>query len=434
METPPELSTESLLEFNDVRLAFLSVFPLTVNESITREQAIEILKEKGINTEWKIPYSKDFKVAEEFLLPRRITDQYFRLKLNDFELSFVKMLQEKPIDIRLLASVFLTIYPKVGVGVLLFSVRLNHGSVDDLVFLQQSLYGRTKLGIVLSPPFKEVQKSNISLEEVAQKHINLILSAFSIPIQNPRILRARCVEIRSLSDFKLRDPTELFEKFPNQTYGLLVADEGWRFVPPETAKGRMQLKWRTRNFLSVLALAQCVIFVNFQEKETYTQYQASQKQIREKYGHEVEEYFTYSPEIAGLNHGPLFMLENASVQRFIIEQTEEQIIETPLKSIKEILISREKLLDVLSRLSCIKIPEIGLLGQNVQDAMRVSKGIEESEKKLEEVERTLLIRYNQRINLGIVILTVVSLGVGILSILIDMGLLNLLLNIIANSS
>lgn len=435
MGTRSELPKESLLEFDDVRLAFLNVFRLPVNESSTREQAIETLKEKRINAEWGIPYSRNIEIAEEFLLPKTIADQYFRLKLNDFELSFVKISKKRSIRIKLLASVFLTIYPKIGVGILLFNIRLNQCNVDDLIFLEQSLYGKINLSIVFPPPFRKSQKTNISLGAVAQTYIDSILSAFGIPIENPKILRTICVEIRSLSNFKMSSPEELFEEFPNQTYGLLVADEGWRFVPSETAKARMQLRWRTRNFLSVVTFVRCVILVNLEENQMHKQYVVSQKQIREKYNQKIEKYFTYSSEIAGLIHGPLFMLENASVQRFIIEsalQTAKQIIEVKLKSVKQILNVREKLSDTLLKLSYIKIPEIGLLGQCVQDAMSISNGIEESKSKLEEVERTLLIRYNQRINRGIIILTIVSLGIGILSMLIEAGLLNQLLDFIAN--
>ena len=388
METRSESSAENLLEFNDVRLAFLSVFPFPDNKSLTRKQAFETLKEKGIKAEWSIPYSTDFEIAEEFLLPKKITTQYFRLRLNDVKLSFAKILKERPTDIKLPTNVFLAIYPKVGVGILLFNMKLNQCNVDDLIFLQHSLSGRTRLNVVFSLPLAKSQEGDISLKRITQKYVNLILSAFGIAIKDPKILVATCVEIRSLSNFEINDPKELFENFPNQVYGLLLADEGWRFVPAEIAKARMQSEWRTRNFLSVVTFGYCVIVVNLEGKETHKKYLASQKQIRENYNHKVEEYFTYSPEIAGLNHGPLFMLENGSVQRFIIEQMVEQIIETEFRSIKETLNFRENLLDALSKLSYTKIPEIGLLGQNVQDAMRISKGTEELKKKLEEVERT----------------------------------------------
>lgn len=431
METLSEPSKESLLEFDDVRLAFLNVFPLPINENITREQAIEVSKDRDIKAVWDLPYSKDFKIAEDFLLPQRIAGEYFRIQLNDFRMSFATVSEQGPIDTTLV-KVFLVIYPKIGMGILLFNLRLNKCNVDDLIFLQQSLDGRFKISIVFSPPFGKPKTSNVSLKEVAQQYVKWTLLAFDVTIEKPKILTSRCVEVRGFSNLRMDNPEELFENFPQQIYGLLVADEGWRFVPSETAKARFQLKWRTRSFLSVVSFAFCVVLVNLEEKETYKEYATSQQRIRKKYGYEAEEYFSFSPEIAGLKHGPLLMLENASVRRFILEQLSERIIEMKPRSIKELLSVRENFSDAFGKLSRIKIPEMGLLGQTVQEAMMISTGIEEAKKTLEEVERTLVIKYNEKINLRVLILTLVSLGCGILGILIQTGLLNQLLDILAN--
>lgn len=83
----------------------------------------------------------------------------------------------------------------------------------------------------------------------------------------------------------------------------------------------------------------------------------------------------------------------------------------------------EELSDALAKLSRIKIPEIAILEQYVQEAMKVTKRTEDARKTLEEIERTLVIKYNQKINLRILILTIVSIIIGIISILMQTGLL-----------
>jgi hypothetical protein len=429
--TPLELIIEPTLSFDDVRLAFMSVFPLSKKE-ITKELVIEKLGKKDIKNDWSLPFSKNFGIAEDFLIPQRISDQYFRLKLSSFNFSFEKLSGEELVNGKFEVSVFLTIYPKVGVGILLFNMKLSQCDSDDLIFLQQSAIGKTKIKVALSPPFGGLREMICSFEEVDCIYIDKILTALEMTAQDSIRLRSRCLEICSVSNFRIDNPKKLFENFPKQMYGLLVADEGWRFVPIKVAKDRIQLKWRTRSFLNVFAFAQSILFINLKRCQMHKKYIESQKQLREKYAHKVEEYFVLAPEIAGLNHGPLLMLENASVQGFIIAQIEEQIVELKLKNIKELLRFREKLLDALLKLSHIKIPEIGLLEQNVQNAMKIPKRIAEAKKKLEDVERTLLIRYNQRINLWIIVLTIVSLGIGILGILLETGLLNNFLDALLN--
>jgi hypothetical protein len=70
------------------------------------------------------------------------------------------------------------------------------------------------------------------------------------------------------------------------------------------------------------------------------------------------------------------------------------------------------------------------LGKNIQEAMNVEKKFEEARKILEELERALIIKYNQRVNLRVLILTLISLSIGISSILIQTGLLSQLIEVL----
>lgn len=329
---------EVIVEFGDAYLAFLNVFSLPVEEKVSRDEAVEKLKITGIEASCDSPCLKDFKIAEGFLLPERIADEYFRVEIDDFGISFPTMPEEGSKEVKLTAKVFLSIYTKIGIGILLFNIPLNKCRVDDLIFLHHCMEHRFKIRIISS--LEKLKANEFSFEEVAEEYARLILLAFGCGVEKPKILTSKCVEIRSVSNFMSSDPEELFEKFPQQMYGLLVSDEGWRFVPPEIARARTQSRWRTRNFLSVVCFANCVVFVNLEGKELQKEYMASQQRMRKNYGRETEEYFLFSPRVAGLNHGPLLMLENASVQQFILEELSERMLESKLKSIREFLSAR----------------------------------------------------------------------------------------------
>jgi hypothetical protein len=118
LETQPESFAEEAPKFNDVRLAFLDIFPfpeikntriLGKDEKI--EKVINTLKKNNISVE---EASKYFKIAEDFILPLRIEDQYFRLRFANLELSFTKILNGESISSKCTCEVFLTIYPAIG--------------------------------------------------------------------------------------------------------------------------------------------------------------------------------------------------------------------------------------------------------------------------------------------------------------------------------
>ena len=406
---------EVLLEIDDIRLALLSTFSLPIKKDTKKEFLIDQLNSKGINAYDENPFAEDFDTAEKFLLPQKLREEFFRVELDGFELSFTNLQKQK--QFRSSVSVFLTLYPKIRVGILLFNLCLKECEVDDVIFLQHTLGDRFKVKVNL-PSWCELN-INCSMREVIKEFITTILRAFGAEDDDPGFLISKCIEIRSISNLVRKDPQELFENFPLQMYGLLVADEGWRYVPFDTVGTRMLHTWRTRSFLNVVCFGECMILINLEEDKTCISYQASQKQIREKYGYDVEKYFCFSPEIAGLNHGPLLLLENTSLHRFLLNRVSEQVLEKKSQSLKELLREREKLLDYFDDLSHIKITEIGLLGEKIRHSMFIEESTEDAKKMLEELERTLVIKYNQKINLGVIILALISLGIGIIGILLQ---------------
>jgi hypothetical protein len=291
----------------------------------------------------------------------------------------------------------------------MLNIELCECDVDDLIMLEQSHLGG-KRGSVRS------SAQDISIDELVAKYIKSIGKAFNVPSETPQI-RAKCIEICGFSNSQTNYPQSEIkglvpEKLYRPFYGLLTADEGWRFVPAEIAKDRMQLRWSTRSYLDVIAYQNAVLVINLENEN----YKNTQTGIRKKYGHDLDPYFAFSTKIAGLKNGPLLRLENAFLQLFIINQVSEACKERG-SSIKGIEMNREKLLDAFQNLSCINIPELDILGKKVLKAMKIPRATKDLKENLGTVENSLTLKYNQRINNEIIVLTLVSLGVGILSLL-----------------
>jgi hypothetical protein len=138
------------------------------------------------------------------------------------------------------------------------------------------------------------------------------------------------------------------------------------------------------------------------------------------YGKMVERYFTFSPKIAGLNHGPLLMLEIALAQKYTLKRLSERTLELlAKKSLKELLNARQDFLQTFLELSHIKIPESGFLLRNIYYAMDVQEEYERATKLLSLAERALTIRYSQLINRGMLILTILLLFLTVINTFIS---------------
>jgi len=320
---------------------------------------------------------------------------------------------EKPTKL----EVFLTVYKEFNIGILMLNVKLENYTTDDLIYIRQCFDGRFRFKIDL-PPFIELKESNdLTIKETIDCYISSINKALNSEIKTEKTLYTNLLEIDDSSNFKTSFPEDIVKNFPKQIYGLLTGDEGWRFVPKKRAEGTLLKNWATRDFLLVLSFHYCVILLNFKDSSRYKNYLKSYKDLRKLYERKAENYFTFSPEIAGLNHGPLLILENASVERFLLNEILE-----PEANIKDIRISsflkeREQIIDTLNKLSFIEIKEISDMSQMIKERMMILNDIKEAENKLELFEGEIIIQYNQRINRLIIILTIVGLIVAALSLM-----------------
>jgi len=388
------------IRFTCAYLAFLNTFDLEIDKDINWDAAVEKLKAKSIDQ-----HLKDFETAGKFLLSEGIRQQYFRLRIDGFSISLPHLDEDCSINSKIEVDTFLTIYREFGIGTLLFNVHLENCTVDGLIFLIRCFQDRFKVHVD-GPDFIRLDSNNIFIGNILVEYRDKISAAFGSEQETPHIFKSRCVEIRGLSSSEIQDPQSLLDRFPRQMYGLLTADEGWRFVPEDVATERTNMKWRTRDFFCAVPWSLCVLLIDLAGGDAHRKYIESQNLLCNKFGYPIEEYFTFKPRIAGLNHGPLLNLEIASVQYYMLDRVLSKVAESKSKSIRGFLAQREELIKALSKLAQVKIQEVGILGQNIGRTMGLANRIEEVTQRLEEIERTLIIKYNQRINYLMLILTV----------------------------
>lgn len=395
------------IQFTCAYLSFLNTFALEINKDINCHEAVEKLKNKGVKAKSIDQHLKDFETAEKFLLSEGIRQQYFRLSIDGFSVSLPHVDENCSVNSQIEVDVFLTIYREFGIGALLFNVHLENCTVDGLVFLIQCFQDRFKIHVD-GPNVIKLHSNNIFIGNILVEYIKKISAAFGSEPETPHIFKSRCVEIRGLSNSEIKDAQSLLDRFPREIYGLLTADEGWRFVPEYVAIERTNMKWRTRNFFCAVPWRLCVLLINLTGGDTHRKYMEYQNLLCNKFGYPIEEYHTSKPRIAGLNHGPLLNLEIASIQYYMLDRVLNKVTESKRKSVRGFLAQREELIKALSKLAQVKIQEIGILGQNIGKTMGLENKIGEVTKRLEEIERTLIIKYNKRINLLMIALAILG--------------------------
>jgi hypothetical protein len=402
---------KNLLKFNNTYFAYLSTFFLDINDATTLEDFIKKLKEKGLNANWDKLFSEKFRIAEEFLLPSEICKKRFRIKLEDFTITLKSSskidFMRKPLTV----EVFLTVYSELSIGILMFNVKLNNYSTDDLILVRQYFDGREKIKTDLYKSVNSDKSSYLTIKEIINHYIVSLSKVFKSKTKPEKTLYTNIFEIGQANNFKTTNPKHIVEKFPKQLYGLLTGDEGWRFVPKKRAEEILSINWTTRDFLLVLSFHHCVLLLNFKDSERYKKYLESCNSLTKSYGKKVEDYFTFSPEIAGLNHGPLLILENASVERFLLNELLEAKANIKKIKISNFLKERDKIIETLNKLSYIDIKEIREMSWLINERMLIINDIKEAKAKLELFEGEILIKYNQRINRLIIFLTILGLVV-----------------------
>jgi len=102
------------------------------------------------------------------------------------------------------------------------------------------------------------------MDDVIKKYEQLVYDAFEINKTQSKSAKARMLEICDSGDgLNLSTTEEFLEKYPGQAYGLMAGDEGWRFVPRGLCRSRIENRWGSRDFISIMTSSNGVVLLNF---------------------------------------------------------------------------------------------------------------------------------------------------------------------------
>lgn len=408
------MRSNKLLKFNNVYVTLLHPFSLIKNR---KEKIIQLLSKLDTDLREDSLALKSFKIVDEFhLSPEYVRKEFLRLELSGFTIESVPSGQEANIPV----EVFLSIYPSLAIGVLIFAFKLKECMVDDLIFLEHTLYREKgfKLSIGPFPKFinDQIEHDGASLKSIFRGYRRSIQSEVltSIPANEPEFF-AKCIEIRNV--FGETAPEDVLENYPKEIYGCVVSDEGWRFVPEELAKEKLLSRWGSRVFFRAIPHGTGIVVLNFRESEFRKDYVESQITVREKYGQMTEGYFTYDYKIGGLDHGLLQLLEALLIQRFSLELLISKI-QRPPRKLKDVSSLRAFIARSIEGLRFIRIPEMGVFGRMLSEAMGLDSIYDYLEKRISEMQQALTLSYTQRINKLIIVLTVTTVILAVISLIL----------------
>ena len=231
-----------------------------------------------------------------------------------------------------------------------------------------------------------------------------------------------CIELRAHDG---RPPTAAVTHDPRPYYGLATGDEGWRFVPHDVAREALGPSWGTRTFVAAYTMATGIICLNAKGDE----YIDHQHELAVRRFGAPEPYFGIDSEIAGLDHGMLFILERVLIRLALADQWLRRAAED-LQSGGDAA-SRGKLLrgsldDILEMLNAALPPEVDSLERRLVTSMGVERIIRQLDRHAEAMDESTRYAYENlvsarvtRLTVVTVVLTIVTIVLGVLQVIVS---------------
>jgi hypothetical protein len=201
------------------------------------------------------------------------------------------------------------------------NVCLAEISADQLVALAHSMYGRTATAPVLRvrpPALGSTPATETAAHSIEQVH-SAIAEHLTVSGRPKAASHFRCVEIRRMGD--RTDAREAIAAYPLPLYGVLTADEGWRYVDRHTATTRLANVWGTRHFVGIVGMGDACLMLNFRSADFGTSQNAF---LRRHFDH-VEPYFDHRYRFAGLEHGTFFALELCAYRKCVVDDLQYKL-------------------------------------------------------------------------------------------------------------
>ena len=197
-------------------------------------------------------------------------------------------------------------------------------------------------------------------------------------------------------------------------YGLLVGDEGYKYVPRNLAQKRLsQYQWGTRKFVSIFAYGNNTILLNFKSGSKIGQEYIEYEKMWSKnyYSTDRNDYFEMCPCIAGIDHG-LYRIIERNIVIFYENNYITQVDQSTAININQ---KRNKIILFLQKTESSK-DEINDLFYIISQASGTGNIIDATKQRLAlRSEEKNLINQRQN-NITIFILTVTSTLLGFVAI------------------
>jgi len=250
-----------------------------------------------------------------------------------------------------------------------------------------------------------MQKENEELEVIIDSFDKLHVSRFIYTT----------LEINSTNYYQQLDDAQSWGlRNCKSLYGLLVGDEGYKFVPKTLAKKRLtEYNWSTRNFVNIFAYCSNIIMLNFKTSSSIgLSYMKRQEEWSDAFYDKGRNfYFTMAPCIAGVDHGLFRIVE----RNLVIYFENEYISKFDQSSAIGINKKRDKILLFIYKTGT-SMDEINDLFNVIAEASGTARTIDSIRQRLDLRSEEKNLTNQSQNNHTILVLTITSIFLGMLAI------------------
>lgn len=348
----------------------------------------------------------EIQTAKEFLYGKQLPFQTKHILLTSFTLS------HPVIPVRS-SAVLVSIYPEIGIVMVMVNLTLVGANTDQMVFLRHMQGNGEQL----------IQKETNGSEH--RRTVSQIMELIKNTIKT-RLVKSQSaytVEITEVSGYE--QTNAIVEKEARRLYGIITGDEGWAYVPAELANLRItQNTWSSREYVSVIGFSSGFLMLNLHSCPVAEQYLVHQRNFFTEYYGEMNPYFNLRSVFAGVNHGLLFAVETGmAIKAFsqsILDRQGNYRIKKPMsfgKAISRIKAFRRQIILTLNRVEDMQMSEIGELQGLVLESLKINPVIDRLKYLLELMESELDLMYSTRTNMLVNIIALVGLIFSLIQVL-----------------
>ena len=386
------------------KLSMLQFFDLDGKEGLALE-ALERAEAAQEQSERLRRIRQDFATAEDFLYGNKLHFPARRFFFTDLAVR----MEGIPITA---SHVVVSVYPESNLCQITVCLDVGETTVHNFVYLHQ-------IQCSDGAPFT-VNGEPLAIPGLCRR----LLQRFGLPLRSEKSYSAILIELNRLDERDSYGP--LTDGECRCLYGILTGDEGWPHVPAELARARIDNSWTSRDFVKAIAFSSNYLLLNFNRAKTYEAYIKWQHGYADHYFGGLNDYFTMDAATAGLNHGVFLSVETGMVIRCSADRLlgrKPDLTKHPTglflrKEIHKNKSFRREMIEILNKVETVNITEIGELDALVFRALGTNQKVDSIRSLLELLESDLDLAYQTRTNRMVNLLTFISLGIGVVQVIL----------------